>query len=496
MRTRAVSGCTLAFLVVAALASAQIIPIKTVPLAQGDQFLLFPSNNLGMGGVSIALADSLLDPFVNPATGTRFGGSRFFTSPTGYSTSQGAGAARALPFAAYAGSGAWFGGLAVALQQLDATQPMSSFFPPPCPACAELLVAPGTTLGPPAQSHTNTYSLASLGRVLHASHLSLGASVGWARLRGVDGVALLYPQSQRVDQSGHTLDVHVGLVKDWTGGRSLEALVLRRGTDIRHHVVYLDQVWDPGLQQTVQVPRLEQNGDQSATWGVDLRYRHPMATPGWTVGWLLTANRVSNGQIPNYDVMGVARGAGHATAADIGVGFSKTRGPGTFGIDFILEPIASTNWGVSATPTVTALGDTLPAGARTLVNRFRFANVVMRMGVSRTPGAGKVAGFQLGLAVRAVHYTLAQQDLVQATTQHMSQGWVEWTPTWGLSLRFPELELRYAGRVTNGDGRTGGQQLFAPGVRGPGFFETPGGPVFLTGVHTVTHQVSLSLPLR
>src|SRR6266576_634096 len=494
MRTRAVSGLTFAFLAVVSLASAQVIPIKTVPLARGDQFLLFPSNNLGMGGVVIAVADTLLDPFVNPATGTRLGGSRFFTSPTGYSTSQSAGAARALPFAAYVGSGTWFGGLALALQEVDATQPMASF-PLPCPACVDLEVAPGTTLDPPAHSHTNTYSVASLGRVLPAAHLSVGASVGWARLRGVDGVALLYPQSERVDQAGHTLDLHVGLVKDWTGGRSLEALVLRHGTDIRHDVVYVDRVWAPALQQTVQVPRLEQNGDQSATWGVDLRYRRPLAA-GWTVGWLLTANRVSNSQIPNYDVMGVARGAGRSTAADLGVGFAKTRGPGTFGIDFILEPIASTTWGVSATPAVTALGDTLPAGARTLVNRFRFANVVMRMGVSRTPGAGKVAGFQLGLALRAVHYRLAQQDLIQTTTQHMSQGWVEWTPTCGLSLHFPELELRYAGRVTNGDGRTGGQQqVFAPGLRVPGFFETPGGPLFLTGVHTLTHQVSLSLPL-
>jgi hypothetical protein len=140
-----------------------------------------------------------------------------------------------------------------------------------------------------------------------------------------------------------------------------------------------------------------------------------------------------------------------------------------------------------------------------MVNRFRFTNAVLRMGVGRQatlPGAGKVAGLQLGLALRAVHYRLAQQDLIQATTQHMNQTWLEWTPTWGLSLRFPELELRYAGRVTNGMGRTGGQQVFFPPGVGvldvglPGFFVTPGGPMVLTGVHTVTHQISLSLPLR
>src|SRR5258708_14613340 len=138
------------------------------------------------------------------------------------------------------------------------------------------------------------------------------------------------------------------------------------------------------------------------------------------------ADRVASSRVPDYNVLGIARGAGRSSAADIGVGFSKTRGPGTFAIDLMVEPIARTTWGVAGAPAVTALGDTLPAGARSMVNRFRFTNAVMRMGVGRQttlPGAGKVAGFQLGLAVRAVHYTLAQQGLVPATPPHMTQSW-------------------------------------------------------------------------
>src|SRR5467141_2480883 len=69
-------------------ARAQLIPIKTIPIAQGDQFQIFPTNNLGMGSVSIALADSLNDPFVNPATGTRVRSARFFGTPTIYSVSR------------------------------------------------------------------------------------------------------------------------------------------------------------------------------------------------------------------------------------------------------------------------------------------------------------------------------------------------------------------------------------------------------------------------
>jgi len=502
MRARAVSGYTFAFLLVTSLSSAQIIPIKTVPLAQGDQFLLFPSSNLGMGGVSIAFPDTLLDPFVNPATGLRIGGSRLFTSPTVYGTSQSTGAGRSLPFATLVGAGTWFGGLAVAVQQIDATAPNPTFFP--CPQCAVPL-AGGGILGAPPQSHGNAYTFASLGHALPAAHVAVGASLAWSHLRAVDGVSMLYPQSQRVDEAGHMLDVRLGLTKDWTGGRSLQALVLRQGVAMGQNATYIDQIWDPALQQNIQQLRLENNRDQSATWGLDLRYRRPLPDSVWTMGWVVTINRVLNSQVPDYDVLGIARGAGRSTAADLGVGFSKTRGPGTFAIDMLFEPIASTTWGTAGAPAVNALGDTLPAGTRTMLNRFRFTNAVLRMGVGRQaelPGVGKVAGVQLGLALRAVHYRLAQQDLIQATTQHMNQTWLEWSPTWGLSLRFPELELRYAGRVTNGMGRTNGQQaFFPPGLRAvdiglPGFFVTPAGPLVLTGVHTVTHQISLSLPLR
>src|SRR5438309_10969217 len=94
-------------------ASAQLISIKTVPIAQGDQFQIFPTNNLGMGSVSIALADSLSDPFANPAMGTRIASARFFSSPTLYSVSRKAGGGRSLPFAVLARRAGWYGGLAL-----------------------------------------------------------------------------------------------------------------------------------------------------------------------------------------------------------------------------------------------------------------------------------------------------------------------------------------------------------------------------------------------
>jgi len=83
------------------------------------------------------------------------------------------------------------------------------------------------------------------------------------------------------------------------------------------------------------------------------------------------------------------------------------------------------------------------------------------------------------------------------------ESWVEWTPTWGLTVRFPELELRYSGRVTKGTGRPGvgvranGWALEDAGaVRAGSLLVAPSGPLTLDAVSVVTHQFSLSLPIR
>ena len=50
-------------------AHAQIIPVRTAPLADGGQFLFLPSANLGMGGLSVALADSTTAIYAGLALG-------------------------------------------------------------------------------------------------------------------------------------------------------------------------------------------------------------------------------------------------------------------------------------------------------------------------------------------------------------------------------------------------------------------------------------------
>src|SRR5881398_1539964 len=512
MTKRAVRLSSL-LLALAGPAAAQLISIKTVPIAQGDQFEIFPSNNLGMGSVSIALADTLLDAFLNPAKGARLGAARFFGAPTAYGISQGAGGGRTLPLAINAGSGAWFGAFSLALQQIDASKPpfdQGRFVAqarPPLPGGA----LPETTVVavPPRQdSYGNQYVFAMLGRRAPGSGLSLAASALWAKLTGVDGVDLLFAGNAGLRQFGHALDLRLGLLKEWPGERSLAALVLHNRFGMTDDVAYLDQVWNPATQQIAVRPRLERNHDQTNTWGAHVEYVRPLAATGWRIGWLATVNRMSHPKLPEYElanVPAIPRDPGHSSAYNVGLGLSKASGPATFAIDAIYEPIWSYTWADAASPVVTTTGDTIPVGGKTVENRFRFSNGLFRMGVSREvalPSLGKALGLQLGIVVQSVHYRLVQYDNVQVAERNLTEGWREWSPTWGLSLRFPDLEIRYRGRATHGTGRPGVQPsgvFFASrdlAVAGNSILVAPSGPLSLTEVRTTTHQISVSLPLR
>jgi hypothetical protein len=485
-------------------AAAQLIPIKTVPIAQGDQFQIFPSNNLGMGGVGIALADSLQDPFVNPATGARVRAGRFFSAPTVYSISRNTGGGRSLPFATLARRGAWYGGLAVALQQVEPSRAPENTIITPLPGFDVRDAAGQAIPEPDDRAHTNRYLFAMAGKELPGSGLSVGVSALWSGLHALDGLDLLYADSRRVEEAGHTLDLRLGLLKEWAGGRSVEAVLLHNRFVAAHDVIYVDQVWDPGLQRFNQIVRTEHNDDRTTTWGMHLEYQMPLGSTGWHVGGIATANRLSHPKTPDYATPFVSRvplEPGRTSAYNLGLGLSKVQGPATFAIEGVLEPIRSYTWDDAQVPTFTASGGTIPVGGKTLENRFTFANTLFRMGASRDVelnGPGKAAGFQVGLSVRSIKYRLNQTDNVELVQRRLETGWVEWSPTWGLSLRFPELEIRYRGRVTHGASRAFAPPFFPPGVvlERVSIIAPPIGPLNLMDVNTTTHQISISLPLR
>jgi hypothetical protein len=68
-----------------------------------------------------------------------------------------------------------------------------------------------------------------------------------------------------------------------------------------------------------------------------------------------------------------------------------------------------------------------------------------------------------------------------------------------VSVRFPAWELRYRGSLTNGTGRpgviSGGNLAVAEPATG-NILVAPNGPLSLSPVRVMTHQVSISFPFR
>jgi hypothetical protein len=477
-----------------AVLEAQTIGLKTVPVAAGDQFLIAPSQNLGMGGVAIALDDPLLDPFVNPARGARVPRSHFFALPTFYSVSQNAGSGRTISAGSLFSGPRAFGGAMLSLQQITRG---NQFFGPVWARDDIGFVTPQNTLS--EGSGTNKYAFLALGTKLDGG-LAIGASASVSDLNAVDGVDHLYALAWNIDERGHDLDLRVGALKDLAGGATLEGVAVHRRYAVTHDVTYLDWVLVDTLTGLwEQRTRLEVNDDKTNTFGGHLRYVRPVGQAGWRVGGTLTANRKSHPKIPNYELVNIPRDPGHSTAFDFGLGVARTVGTTTFGLDVIYEPAWSDTWAEAAGPVVKANGDTIPTGGRTVENEFVFSNAAVRMGVGHSVG---LATFQLGLGVRVYDYELEQHDLVAATFRRQNEQWMEWTPSWGARIEFPNLALRYLGRVTTGTGRPGVAWTGAVAERAGDFAAAsdlviaPSGPLTLQEVAVITHQISVSLPIR
>jgi len=168
-------------------------------------------------------------------------------------------------------------------------------------------------------------------------------------------------------------------------------------------------------------------------------------------GWLATANRTSQPNTPNTDVLNIPQDPGHANAYELGVGVSRSSGPALFGMDVVYQPIWSTTWAEASTPTATLAGGLIPvaAGRSRTASTFRtrcfaWASVTKSCGRSRGPrpaaGArGALRPLQPGAA-----------GLRRGGYNQLKESWAEWTPTWGLTLRHPEFELCYRGACRTG----------------------------------------------
>lgn len=476
---------------VATPAAGQVVNLKTIPVAAGDQFLIFPSDHLGLGGARIALDDPWLDPFVNPAKGARVGTAQVFATPTFYEVGQQGGSAATLSAGALF-SGRVFGGTLLALQQVKAGE---EFFGP-MPLWDGPVVAPD---GLSRRSATNKYGFVSLGTRL-PGEAAVGVSALLSDLNAIDGVEHLYAMAFDIEQSGSLADVRVGGMKETGGGGLMEVVGVWNRFSAAHDVRYLEWVlvdsttwtWEPR-------ERLEANRDRTDTWGLQLGFRRPLGGSGWRVGASLTGNYKNHPKIPNYELVNIPRDPGHSTALELGVGVAKQTDALTVAMDVAYIPAWSSTWAEAGSATVTTGGDTIPAGGHTIENEFAFSNASVNLGAGYEVGPAMV---QLGLQVRAYDYDLDQWDNVEETARRQNEEWMEWVPTWGVRVRLKGVELRYMGRVTTGTGRPGlaWNGVVATRAENAGFANDivvpPGAPLTLQEADVWTHQLSVAVPLH
>lgn len=456
----------------------QLISLKTAPITTGDQFLIFPSQNLGMGGISIALDDPYLDPFINPAKGARVRGSILFSSPTYYVISDDNGSARSVPFGALYSLENGFGGLLVAIQQLkSADQPLWGAQTPLSEKFAN-----------------NTYAFGSFGKRLAGTVSAIAGSIFWASLNGIDGVDLLYARSQKIEQFGNILDLRIGLIGELSGERSFEAMLLHNRFNMTHNVTYVERI-DPWLEDRIFSTRVERNLDHSRTWGLHFGYTQPLLPSGWCIGGIITGNWKTHPKIPNYEIMNIPRDPGNSWAYNFGLGISKSSDSTSFGIDLIYEPIWSNTWAEASSKMTTRSGRIINPRAKTVENDFRFSNWLFRIGINNS------SGFQLGWQMRLISYLLDQYNYIEGFRRKQKENWIEWTLSWGLFFNFREFQLRYFGRVIWGTGRPGVawsnvSTMEAADYSRADFIIAPSGALTLEDAVVFTQQISISIPVR
>ena len=459
--------------------AAQLISIKTVPLASGEQFHIFPSQNLGMGNVTIAVDDTLLDPFINPAKGGLNSQTEIVFAPVFYKITSYERANKTLPLSILLNKTNWFTAASLSIQELNLSK--SDRFPAPMEY----------------EKLKNSYFFASYGRRLGQDQTFLAASVYWADLSGIDGVEHLYSQFSNLTQSGDIIDLRLGFYTQLKKDVSLEALLIHNRFDMKHEFIY-DLWWDNITYHTEY--------DRTNTWALHLDYIIPFDPPPWKIGFIFTANLLSHPKIPNYELMRIPRDPGNSWAYNAGFGISNITEKMTFGLDCIYEPILSHTWADAETAVETSSGHIIKQGDKTVNNDFFFSNAIFRVGI--TPEISHW-GFQLGLEMHAISYKMTQHNYIEGIKRKLQENWIEWSLNWGLFFKFQDFQLRYAGRVIKGTGRPGvdgtgiinrGPWVIEDGIRASymdsNFIIAPSGSLILEEASIITHQITLSVPLR
>ena len=477
-------------------AGAQLIPVRVVPIAQADQFGIFPSVNFGMANVSIAMADSLLDPFENPALGSRVRRAVYFGAPTFFAVTNEAGSGQTYPLGLLARKGRIFFGGTLALQEINPARARSEPFAPPIGVLtASSSFAPVTFNAEPNQTENNVYGHGMAGYTL-PGQVTVAVSGLHSRLRAMEGMELLFTGSHNVRQRGDHSELRLGLLKEW-GTRSLEVVALDRRLDMSYVAGYAEQYWDPATRQPRTQTRDVRTSMDSRTTGLHVEYDMPVRDSTWRAGAVFTVNHLSESKAPYYEFMGIPLDPSHTRAFNLGVGLSRRRGPVTLALDAVLEPIWRRSSGVVDTSSLAIFAP----GTNVEDSYFKFRNVVLRGGVARdivVPGSDNRLRLQFGAQMRNVNYSLEQHNRLDGVYRERKNSWREWTHAWGTNLLFPRFEFGYQLRLLSGMGRLGVPPQDDVVTIDPFF---PGSPlpiqnITLYPVRIASHQMFFRVPLR
>jgi hypothetical protein len=240
---------------------------------------------------------------------------------------------------------------------------------------------------------------------------------------------------------------------------------------------------------------MEQNLDQTHTWGLHAGSMIPLGSHDTRAGLIFTVNKKSHPKIPNYELMNIPRDPGDTWAFNFGGGISHTSERNMVAMDLIYEPIWSHTWADAADAVTTWQQVVIPAGGKTVENYFHFDNWLVRLGVSEQD---KVFGFQLGLQARFMRYHLKQDNFVNGTRRTQKENWGEWTPSIGFNLNLSSCQIRYTGLLTAGTGQPGVTSDFgwrSVESASQDYVIAPSGSLTLQEAVVLTHQISVAVAL-
>lgn len=461
--------------------SAQLIPIKTIPVATGDQFLIYPSENLSIANLNLALNDSLLDPFINPARGNLIQGSQIVTNPSAYTITDNLGSAKTLPVAFLSRSDNWFGTFSLAIQEVTPSETNSTVY------------ANGDgVLG-------NYYISGTIGRQPPGSDISLGLSFSWARLKSVGGVEYLYGRSNRIEQNGKMMDVRLGMVANVGNKKTLESTLVYNQYDVTHLTQQVFDVFIPERRDFTPLHNPEENRDKTQTFGLDLGYTQYFFDTGWQFGGLATINRKMHPKIPNYTIMSIRRDPGDTWAYNFGVGLTREHAGSVVGFDFIYEPIWSHTWADTESPFYDGDDLIVQAGDKTVENYFTFSNWIFRIGLRVKEISQAI---DLGFEVRNIDYNLLQKDYRVSSRREHSEQWYEYTFSLGFKLFFKPFQISYQGRATLGTGIPSTMRSSTLNMTTRSemnffsdFLPAPSGELSLNEAIILSHRIQIAIPI-